>query len=547
MPIIQESLFDSFSVDMDNTKNILTKLKSPKKVKEVTVEKQLSSNDVPFDEKLRLVTTEVNRILGHFKDDTICIYDYSELEKYIDKAIQNGVISVDTETIGTRDDIDKPATDAYTCKLAGPCLYTPGMKNAYIPINHVDPYTNIRLENQLSEDQLTVQFKRLVNNKVKVIYHNGKFDYKVLYYTCGVKLPIYWDTMIGAQILNENEQAGLKFQYKDKINPEQEKYNIEKLFNVEMFPKYPPELFALYAATDAYETYKLYEYQKSQYEKRGNERLYNLFLNIEMPVVTVVSEMEIRGVGLDNEFAQRLSKKFHLKLDDINHAIEVEMGKYREIISEWRSSSSANFHPTKNGKQQKSMNEQLSDPIELTSSIQLGIFLYDILQVLKVDKDGKKVVDEATLLIIKDKLPLINLILRKREYEKYLGTYIDAIPLVASPRDGRIHPKFNQLGREDKNVVTGRFSSTSPNFQNIPARGQITSVRCMFVPTINYNEFNKQNNGLYEIPVEEECLMADGSYKWVSELQVDDILDGGEIVKSIGKSTTGRLIRVEVA
>jgi len=546
MSILQSSLFDEFTVDLDNTKDILNKLRSPKKVKEVTLDKQLASNDVPFDEKLRLVTEEVNRILGHFKDDTICIYNLNEFSSYIDKAISNGIIAVDTETIGTRDDIDKPATDPYTCKIAGLCLYTPGMKNAYIPINHEDPYSGVRLENQITESEIKDQLQRLVDNKTKCIYHNGKFDYKVIYYTCGIRLPIYWDTMIGAQLLNENEPAGLKYQYANKINPEQEKYSIEKLFNVEMFPKYPPELFALYAATDAYETYKLYEYQKTQYEKLGNEKLYNLFLNIEMPVVTVVSEMEIRGVGIDRPFSERLSKKFHVRLSEVDNKIDIEMQTYKDIINNWRNTPEANFHPIKLGKVQKSMNEQLADPVELTSSTQLGIFLYDVLKVLKVGRDGKKKVDEETLKSISDKLPLVNLILQKREYEKYLGTYIDAIPLVASPRDDRVHPKFNQLGREDKNVVTGRFSSTSPNFQNIPARGQITSVRCMFVPTVNYNEFDKMFNGMYEIPIEEECLMEDGSYKWVSELQAGDILDNGEKVVSISASTTDRLIRVEV-
>ena len=548
MSIIQTSLFDDdFSLDLDDkekSSKILKKLKNPKKVKEVPLEKKLKSKDIPFSEKLILVEENVYKILGKFKDKITCIYNYDELKDYIDAAIKNGIISVDTETIGTRDDIEKPATDPFTCRIAGLCLYTPGKKAAYVPMNHVNYDTEERLTNQLNEAQVGEQLRRL--KSLNCIFHNGKFDYMVSWFTCGVKLPISWDTMIAAQLLNENESAALKFQYHDKIDPEQEKYNIDKLFNVELIKYYPPELFALYSAPDALETFKLYEYQKEQFEKPENQRLYNLFKNIEMPVVTVVSDMQIRGVGIDVPFANRLSRKFHTKLDEVNRLINIEMSQYKDIISQWRLTPEANFHPVdhKTYKEQKSMAEQLSDPIELTSSTQLGIFFYDILKVLKVGKDKKKKVDEETLKTISDKLPLINLLLKKREYEKYLGTYIDAIPAVASPRDGRVHPKFNQLGREDKNVVTGRFSSTDPNFQNIPARGDITSVRCMFVPTIEYPEIKGEDN-TFIVPIENEVLMADGSYQWSSYLKPGDVVEGNRKVTNINIESKQVIITLE--
>lgn len=128
--------------------------------------------------------------MGRYKNNTQVIYNKQDLIDYINKAISNGIISIDTETIGTRTDIEKPATDPLTCKLAGPCLYTPGLKSAYIPINHTD-LNGERLSNQLTEEYIHDQLKLLVDNKVKVIYHNAKFDYKVLWYTCGVRVPIY--------------------------------------------------------------------------------------------------------------------------------------------------------------------------------------------------------------------------------------------------------------------------------------------------------------------------------------------------------------------
>ncbi len=504
------SEFDIESSEIEKTAKILKKIKKPKVITEVTTDKLLKSKNATFEEKLTRVKEEVERILGGYKTNTLCICDKNDLHEYITACINNKVISIDTETLGTRTDIEKPGTDPLTCKLGGLCLYTPGQKNVYVPVNHVDYKTNIRFDNQLTEDDIRDELARVVKANITNVFQNGKFDYMVLYYTCGIRVPITWDTMIGSQLLNENEQAGLKFQYKDKINPEQEKYDIDKLFDLDNLEKYPYDLFSLYAATDAYMTYELYKYQKKEFEKPGNERLYNLFLNIEMPVVTVTSEMQIRGVGVDQEFAKRLSNKFHKKLDEVNSKIDIEMSKYQGMINRWRQTPEANYHEVIKGKTQKSLSEKLSDPVEITSATQLGIFLYDVLKVLRAGRDGKKKVDEETLLKLDSALdiPLIKLILKKREYDKYLGTYIDALPLLANPRDGRLHPKFNQLGREEKGVVTGRFSSTDPNFQNIPARGNITSVRCMIVPTVEY--YTRYN--FDSIDNAEELLIGD---KWV--------------------------------
>ena len=110
----------------------------------------------------------------------------------------------------------------------GLCLYTPGLNNAYIPVNHTDLQGN-KFDWQVTEEDIQEQLLRL--SSVKILMHNGKFDYQVLYCTCGVKLDIYWDSMVAAKILDENEKsAGLKQQYIDKIDSSIEKYSIDKLF-----------------------------------------------------------------------------------------------------------------------------------------------------------------------------------------------------------------------------------------------------------------------------------------------------------------------------
>lgn len=515
-----------------DAKKILNKIKHPKDIKTMPVEKVIAAKNISFGDKLSVVEENVNKVLGKYKDDMRCIYTRADFHDYITKAINNGIISIDTETIGTRTDIKKPGTDPFTCKICGLCLYTPDEKSVYIPINHMDYNTNERLGNQLTEEDVTEELNRLVEAQTFNIFHNGKFDYMVLYYTCGVKVPIIWDTMIGSQLLNENEPAGLKFQYRDKINPDQEKYDIDKLFDLDKLGYYPTELFKLYAAQDAKMTYQLYEYQRKEFKKKGNEKLYKLFTDIEMPVVTVTAEMEMRGVAVDKEFSTRLSNKFHKKLDELNLTIDNEMAKYADIISAWRTTPEANYQKTVGGKKQKSLSEKLSDPVQLSSPTQLGILLYDVLKVLKLGKDNKKSTDEAALLSIKDKLPLADMILQLREYEKYLGTYIDVLPTYCNPRDGRVHAHFNQMGREDRNVVTGRMSSSEPSLQVIPARGDIVSVRCLFVPTIEYNEV-ESNNDVYTVPIEDEVLLKNGEYQWSSYLKPGDILDTGERVKKI--------------
>ena len=150
----------------------------------------------------------------------------------------------------------------------------------------------------------------LKQKDTRIITHNGKFDYEVLKCTTGVEIPVYWDTMIGAKVLDENEQsAGLKQQYRDKIDSSVEKYSIDHLFEDIEYAVVPYDIFALYAATDAYMTYKLYEWQCKQFEKPEQQSVISLFLNY-MPIIQVVAEMELAGICLDKEYAARLSEKY---------------------------------------------------------------------------------------------------------------------------------------------------------------------------------------------------------------------------------------------
>ena len=454
---------EEFSIEETplNAKKILSKINNPKNIK-IQIEKAVKSKSVSIEEKLLIIYSEVERILGHYKSNTQIIKTREELHDYITKSINNAVIAVDTETNNSLDPI--------TCKLMGGCIYTPNCKNAYIPINHVDVKTGKRLEWQLTENDLKEEFERIKN--IEIIMHNGKFDYEVLKCTCGVECIPTWDSMIAARILNENEKhAGLKEQYIDKIDGSQEKYSIDHLFEGVEYAVVDPDIFALYAATDPFMTFKLYEWQLNEFKKHGNDRIFNVFKNIEMPVVQVAAEMELTGVEIDKEYSNRLSVKYHKLVSETDIKIANEISKYSDVILKWRQSSEANYHANKNGKIQKSKNEQLKDPIEVTSPTQLAILLYDILKVPVYDKTKPRGTGEDILLKIDN--PICELILEKRGYEKLINTYIDKLPEIVSEKDNRLHAHFNQMGTD-----TGRFSSTDPNLQNIPSHNK--EIRMMF-------------------------------------------------------------------
>lgn len=445
---------DDFSIK--NTKEadleLLEKTKKPLKV--VSSEKSLKSKKTSIEDKLAIIREEVLRILGGYAENTVVIKTKQQLIDYIDKSIQNGIISVDTETDNSLDPI--------TCKLMGPCIYTPGQKNAYIPINHINYITGERLDWQLTEEDVAEQFKRLENTPI--IFHNGKFDYEVIKCTTGVPLKIYWDTMIAARMLNENERAGLKEQYIAKIDPSIEKYDIEHLFSGIEYAIVDPEIFALYAATDAFMTYKLYEWQLKQFNLPDNKRIFDVFKNVEIPVITVAAQMELDGVEIDKEYATRLSEKYHKKSEELDKLIETELKKYDSVIAQWRLTPDANYHPPKKAGsgEGKSKAEQLDDPVSISSPTQLAILIYDVLQYKSVDKKMPRGTGEDILVKLNEKyqIPLCDLILQKRGLEKLIGTYIDKLPECVSPKDGRLHAQFNQLGTdcitEDSAVVTSQ-------------------------------------------------------------------------------------------
>ncbi len=441
----------------DKAKKIINKISNPKDLK-TAVKKQIKSKKLSIEDRLVIIKENVLKILGHRINDTLVIKTKKQLVEYFDKAIQNGLIVIDTET--------NNSLDPLTCKLMGPCFYTEGMKQCYVPLNHVNYKTNERLAWQLTEEDVKEQFFRLKKSNTKIIMHNAKFDTKVIEMTCHVHFVAYWDTMIASRIINENERsAGLKQQYIDKINSDQEKYSIEHLFENVKYELVDPDIFALYAATDAIMTYELYKWQENFLSSNDDlMSVYNLLMELEIPLVEVTADLELRGIELDLVYTEKLSKKYNDRLKKVQEELDNEVKKYQPVIDKWKLSAEG-----------VKLAKKLSEPINFGSPTQLAILLYDILKIKPVDKLKPRGTGEEILVRIakENNLKICSLILDLRGIKKLIDTYVDKLPTLLNERDNRLHCSFNQLGTD-----TGRFSSSEPNMQNIPSHNR--EIRLMF-------------------------------------------------------------------
>jgi len=461
-----ESIFgEAFNLDTKKpkTKDLVKKITNPEEA-EVDVDKMLKSKKLSIEDRLALINENVLTILGKQRANVIVIRDKQTFQDYITNAINSGRIAIDTET--------NNSLDPSTCQIMGPCLYYPGGKQAYIPVNHVDYKTGIRLENQLTEDDCREQFQRLVSYKKQcekykseaekkfnngeypkdyedqtfdnwfwfhaeeyniphlfVIMHNGKFDYEVIKCTCGIEIEPDWDTLIASRLMDENEKAGLKDIYTRHIDPSQTKYSIEKFFNNIPYAFVDPAIFALYAATDSMMTDKVFLWQLPQFAGANMKKLFWLFMHVEMPIVKVTAEMELKGVKVDLDLAARLKEKYEGQLNDVDNKINKILDNLKDLIMEWKLSPEANektkvYEPKKSKKSLDKIeaefpyfdeNEnkrykigkarvlQITDPINLASPVQLAILFFDILGAPVISKKSPRGTGSETLKAFKER------------------------------------------------------------------------------------------------------------------------------------------------
>ena len=407
-------------------------------------------------DRIQAITSFVKSKFAGKEDELELITTEDHLISYIDKCVENNVISIDTETTGLDPILDN---------IVGICIYTPGLKAAYIPVNHISYITELKCANQLEIPFLTEQFQRLVDKNVKTIWFNAPFDIRFLGNHINVWFNAYFDTSIASKCLNSNEPEGarsLKALHKKYCwGNRGEALTFGKLFDNIPFNLIPIDVAYLYAASDAIYTYELYEFQAQYleptgkyYESHNMQKLSDLFFNIEMKSMETFIFMEQNGTAIDYEYADKLKEKYHSLAEKMEQNLQSVYEVYADTFEDYRRK-----HPMC----------KLTDPINFDSPTQLAIILYDVLQIPPVDKRNPRSTDKNVLREIEH--PLCKAILDNRSFKKVISTYIDTLPEDAKRYpDKRIHCKFNQYGAD-----TGRVSSNSPNLQNIPSNPFVLS------------------------------------------------------------------------
>ena len=408
-------------------------------------------------DRINTIAALVNKNLGKYASLYDIIRDEEEFEEYIDRCIEFGEVALDTETT---------SLDPISCTLAGLCLYVPGSKGVYIPVNHVSYVTGVKVENQISETFATKMMKKLKEAKTRIILFNAKYDIRVIKNQLRVELIPYWDCYLAARLLNENEpENNLKALHKKYcMKGEGDAFSFDSLFKGIPFTHIPVKTGYLYAARDPHITYELYQFQKP-FLTEGSELCVErdlegpafVFHHIEMPLINVVAEMEDTGIAFDFDHARKLSEEYTEKLKQAEKAFYTTCDGFGKELDAYRA--------------EKGSSNKLEYPINISSPPQIAIMLYDVLKIKPVDKEKPRGTGEEILQKIDH--PVAKAILEYRGISKLLTTYIDKMPTIVNEKTGRIHASFNQIGAD-----TGRFSSSDPNMQNIPSHND--EIRKMF-------------------------------------------------------------------
>lgn len=401
------------------------------------------------------------RILGDVLDRLELVTDLERFKEYTKKMAKFGMGSLDMETGGL-----DPMHDI----TAGLCLYFPGETGIYVPVGHISSFTHELVPGQLTKEEVAKQLKFLVRKKVKLVYHHAKFDLKAVYYGFGVDMGApYWDTQIGSTMLNENEPHGLKVLHAKYVvgeeNKELAKFN--KLFGGIQIPQMPLDVAFMYSAYDPIQTWELFKFQEpyltqgtTENIEFGLEKVAWLFREVETPFTYVLFKAERRGICINNEYLTSLREIYKDKLNDAQSDCNVIISKYRNELIDL-----------------KLANPDLKidvDYVNMASDKQVAILLYDLFGLKSADKKKPRGTGEPAIHNMEHEI--IEPLLRHRKYSKLITTYLTMDKHV-SPLDNRVHTSYKQNGAR-----TGRISSVDPNLQNIPARGEGSEIRQVFIP-----------------------------------------------------------------
>ena len=363
----------------------------------------------------------------------ICVDNQQALDDLIAVLSKQECFAFDTET---------DSVDVVTANLVGMSFSCKAGEAYYLPVGHV-------AGEQLDKQAVLEALKPLLGDKkIGKIGHNIKFDYQIMAQH-GVELAgISFDTMVAnylinpllrAQTLSELAFAELGIEMVEITELIGPKGKTQKTFAEADIKE-----AVVYAAEDADITWRLYEVLAPRLKKLG--RVDEVAQQMEWPLIPVLGDIELQGVELDTSYLAKFAKK-----------IDTDIVKCQEQI--WKL---AGGH------------------FNISSTQQLKEVLFDKLKIqsdnLKKIKSGVSTA-ASELEKLRGSHKIIDLIFEYRELTKLKSTYVDALPLLVSKRDGRVHTSYNQTIAQ-----TGRLSSNNPNLQNIPVRTALGKlVRNAFV------------------------------------------------------------------
>ena len=308
-------------------------------------------------------------------------------------------------------------------------------------------YVAIPAEREKAERIVNI-FKPLYESPdILKIGQNIKYDMEVLM-NYGVRLsaPMF-DTMIAHYVLQPEQKHNMDILAETLLN--YQTVHIDELIGPKgkgqkSMRDLSPASVCDYAAEDADVTLRLYNVLKPRLKETNVEQL---FYDIEMPLVPVLADMETTGVRLDTEALAETSKVLTERMKQI----------------------------------ERNIYELAGHEFNIASPKQVGEVLFGEMKIVekpKKTKTGQYVTSEEVLQQLRSKAPIVADILEHRGLKKLLGTYVDALPKLINPRTGHIHTSFNQAV-----TATGRLSSSDPNLQNIPVRGEDgKEIRKCFIP-----------------------------------------------------------------
>jgi DNA polymerase-1 len=405
---------------------------------------------------------ESTRLLAGVPKSVVVVRDLGTLKTLAKKLSEEGRFTIDMEAT-SQDDMDaQPVGIA----IALPAMGAQVDEAYYIPVGHLPPPSEAEGDAVEREPQLTLDDIRTVLGPVlydRAILkdgHNLKYDIKVL---ARAGLPVRglgMDTMIAAYLLGE---TGISL--KDLAFT---RLSVQMVPITELIGKgrtqttmdyVPVELAAHYAAADVAMTEQLRNLFTPDLARAELDSLLSV---VEMPLVSVLADMEITGIAIDVPWLQKLSTILYAKV------AELQMQIY----------------------------EEAKHPFNINSTQQLGTVLFDELQLPGRKRTQKGYsTDREVLDQLRGLHPIVDSVIEYRQLIKLKNTYIDALPLLVRRDTGRVHTSFNQTV-----AATGRLSSSNPNLQNIPIRTEIgRDVRKAFIAD------NASNNRLFD---EESVLLA---------------------------------------